>query len=287
MKIQKKQTQSTAHKAHLEYFGTTGVTQRCKEALQKILQYGDEVLRVVILSHENKHGFYLVDSYEYPMIILPGFTTGYNGEGPRGFSYCLALLLDNNIMIDEVVLPKQIFKRLEDGALSFEDLEFFEKTRPLRPNRYYEYILDNHLKNKQDGTLWSEFKPVIPLGLVEPRLIKLARDFSNDPRDIVFKASRLLEDTVRRRIDAKEDGARVFSAAFHGNSSYLYWPNIETSEQTGRANLFTGAYQAYRNPKAHNERKEDLNDLMRQFLLINQLFFLESEATTRPIESKE
>lgn len=273
-----------AQSVDIEYHGSSGVTQNCIEALQRTLQFGDELVQALILSFGQEHGFYLKDSYDHPVVILPGFTTGYNGEGPRGFSYCLALLETSEVSVDEVMLPEEMFKRLETGALLFGDIEFIEKSRPVRPKRYHDFILKQHWKSKQEGSLWSEFKPVIPLGLVEPRLIKLARHFSNDPSDVVFKAFRLLEDTVRRRIDTDEHGKKVFSTAFHGDASPLYWPNKEMSEQVGRANLFIGAYLAFRNPKAHKEMQEDLNDLIRQFLVINQLFFMENEAIDRPVE---
>ncbi len=271
----------------IEYHGSAGITQGCIEALQRTLQFGDELVQVIILSSQHglssnqKHGLFLKNSFEHSIIILPGFTSGYNGEGPRGFSYSLALLEAAGIPIDEVMLPKEMFKRLEEGALLFGDIEFFESSRPVRPKRHSYFILEQHWKKKRDGSLWKEFKPVIPLGLIEPRLIKLARNFSDDPDNIVFQAFRLLEDTVRQRIDTEETGKKVFSTAFHGNDSPLYWPEIEMGEKVGRANLFIGAYLAYRNPKAHKEMNEDLNDLMRQFLVINQLFFLENEAITR------
>ena len=280
----KKYSSFSSQSVDIEYHGAAGITQNCIEALQRALQFGDELVQAIILSFEQKHGLYLKDNFEHSIIILPGFTTGYIGEGPRGFSYCLALLEANGTPVDEVILPKEMYKRLENGALLFGDIEFFEESRPVRPKRHFDFILEQHWKNKQEGNLWTEFKPVIPLGLIEPRLIKLARNFSGDPSDVVFKAFRLLEDTVRQRIKTEEHGKKVFSVAFHGSTSPLYWPNVEMSEQVGRANLFIGAYLAYRNPKAHREMEENLTDLMRQFLVINQLFFMESEAIIRPSE---
>ncbi len=40
-------------------------------------------------------------------------------------------------------------------------------------------------------------------------------------------------------------------------------------------NLFTGAYMAFRNPRAHRELAHDLGAALGEFLLLNQLYLLE------------
>ena len=41
---------------------------------------------------------------------------------------------------------------------------------------------------------------------------------------------------------------------------------------------FTGSYMAFRNARAHREKDENLVHQYREFLLINELYLLESEA---------
>ena len=51
---------------------------------------------------------------------------------------------------------------------------------------------------------------------------------------------------------------------------------MDKSEKVGRINLFTGTYMAYRNARAHKENPK--TELLAEFLLLNQLYLLESEA---------
>jgi hypothetical protein len=56
----------------------------------------------------------------------------------------------------------------------------------------------------------------------------------------------------------------------------LTWPVNDDGEKNGRANLFTGTFMAYRNPRAHREHSSE--ELLAEFLLLNQLYRLEFEA---------
>jgi hypothetical protein len=58
--------------------------------------------------------------------------------------------------------------------------------------------------------------------------------------------------------------------------SQLGWERA--GERTGRANLFVGAYLAYRNPRAHHEKKPDKREQLSEFLLLNHLYKLQREA---------
>jgi hypothetical protein len=66
------------------------------------------------------------------------------------------------------------------------------------------------------------------------------------------------------------------SRAFAGKDALLTWPVLDENERAGRLNLITGAYMAYRNPRAHQEKPR--SELLAEFLLLNQLFRLEEEA---------
>lgn len=55
----------------------------------------------------------------------------------------------------------------------------------------------------------------------------------------------------------------------------------DIGEIKGRANLFTGTYMAFRNARAHRESTENYAQMFREFLLVNELYLLESEAIER------
>jgi hypothetical protein len=85
-----------------------------------------------------------------------------------------------------------------------------------------------------------------------------------------------LEDIVRARTGLSESNTKLFSRAFGGKAPLLTWPVLDENEHSGRLNLFTGVYMAYRNPRAHQEKPQ--SERLAEFLLLNQLFRLEEEA---------
>ncbi|MGC2590881.1 MAG: TIGR02391 family protein, partial [Xanthobacteraceae bacterium] len=94
----------------------------------------------------------------------------------------------------------------------------------------------------------------------------------------LLKAYRRLEDLVRDRTGAQEHGTKLFSHVFSGNNPKLTWQNISDAERVGRALLFTAAYMAHRNPRAHRELKGYQDAQLSEFLILNHLFGLERQA---------
>lgn len=146
----------------------------------------------------------------------------------------------------------------------------------LRPSRWSEYILDRHEKQGQDGSLWREFPQVIPFSIIDGRIMDLARDFWDNPDSNLLCGYRRLEDILRERTGRTESSTKLFSRVFSGKDAILTWDIPDESERIGRANLFTGTYMAYRNPRAHQETPK--SELLAEFLLLNQLYRLEWEA---------
>jgi hypothetical protein len=172
---------------------------------------------------------------------------------------------------------------LDASALIREDVEELNATRPIRPSRWYDYIVD-HSDTRPKGMLFEEIDPRIPLGLVDPRIIDLAIHFEDEPDNRLLVGYRRLEDLVRTRSGLeKEFGAKLFQAAFAGENSILHWEGIDGAEQQGRVLLFTGTYMAHRNPRAHQESQHGLRQQAREFMLLNHLFALESAASIRAV----
>jgi len=269
----------------MPYHGSCGITNVSEEAIQQIIQLGDEIVEAKILSHDHSHGFILKDAFSSFIGILPSFTTGYTGEGPRRFSYVLQLFKEHNIPINEYDISEKMMKRFEASALLSDDLNFIEVNKPVRPHRFHEYILEQHWKSSS-AELWSSFKAIIPLSLIEPRLVDIAKNFADDPDSNLIKGFRRLEDSIRNRIASEKHGSKLMSEAFLDKDSLLSWSNIDNGEKTGRAQLFTGTFMAFRNPRAHKETKQTLELQIREFLLLNELFHLEAQAIEAPTDLK-
>jgi hypothetical protein len=119
---------------------------------------------------------------------------------------------------------------------------------------------------------------VIPFAIIDSRLLDLARSFWDDPDDKLLKGYRRLEDIIRERTGLTEHGFRLLSKAFVGDTARLQWTGMNSGEKAGRGNLFSGAYGAHRNPRAHPELKSEHAEQLREFLLLNHLYHLEKEA---------
>ncbi len=273
-----KKSAPTDESAGIQYVGIAGSSKDCQDAVVRFLQYGDQVLVARILTCGNFHGLLLTIGVGDVVAVKSGFASGYGGEGPHRFSYVLQLLEAHGVQIDEYEVTEGVIDRLDGSALSASDLNKIDGANPIRPTRWHDYIHEAHWEQSRSGTLWDEFPPVVPFAVIDPRLIDLAISFWEGPDDRLLTAYRRLEDIVRKRSCIDEHGAKLFSQAFMGSTPKLHWPDKDAGEQVGRGQLFIGAFSAFRNPRAHRELKDNTEDQLAEFLVVNQLFRLEREA---------
>ncbi len=263
----------------IQYGGVPGITQPCLDAIMQLIQYNEKITRARILSAYGEHGFLLTIDHGDLVAIKAGFGSGYSGEGSRKFSYVLQLLEAHKVEIDEYEVGAAMLNRLNNGALTDANIDAIDAMRPVRPQRYHDYIDERHYDWFQEGKLWKEFRPVVPFGIIDSRITDLAISFWDNPDDKLMVGYRRLEDTVRNRIGSNGHSSKLFSEAFLGRTPKLCWKDIEEGERNARASLFIGAFGAHRNPRAHKEAKGDPNAQLSEFLLLNHLYTLESEAT--------
>lgn len=258
--------------------GLPGATRECVAAVMRLIHTCEDIEDAQILSHGNEHALILTINGGDPVVIKSGFSSGYGGEGPDGLSYVLQLLEFHGATIEEYAVTAEFLERLDSGVLTVANLRSLDSARPIRPRRWRAYINDQHRKMVDDGTLWTQFPLQVPLAIIDARIVDLAKSFWDDADKILLKAYRRLEDIVRTRTRSRESSAKLFSHAFSGDTPKLVWKGIDASEQVGRANLFTGVYMAYRNPRAHREADGGAAEQLSEFLLLNHLFCLERQA---------
>lgn len=264
--------------AGIEYSGLPGISLACKDAVIRLVQHNYHIKNAMILTYENCHALLLKSEFDDFIAIKSGFSSGYGGEGPHAFSYVLQLLDAHGVEIDEYSADEAVIDRLDKSSLLRTDIEDLEKMRPIRPSRWYDYIFESDANRRRDGTLWAEFDPVIPFGIIDSRIIDLAISFWANPDNNILTAYRRLEDIIRKRTSIDEHGVKLFSKAFHGDSAPLTWQDIDNGEAAGRAQLFTGTYMAYRNPRAHREQGHSKSGQLEEFLNLNNLYLLERSA---------
>lgn len=270
--------------AGIEYHGIPGVTRECIEAVVRLIHFGNRIEKARILTCQHDHCFLLsVDLGDY-IAIKSGFASGYLGEGSRGFSTVLQILKRHGVEIEEYEVSEKIIQDIDSSSLLSEDLEKLESARPVRPSRWYDYLFnEDESTERLNERLRDEFPITVPLAIVDVRLVDLALALVEQTDHVIFTAFKRLEDTVRKRTGLSgEKGQKLFSQAFQVEDSILFWEGIEPSEQIGRANLFIGAFLAFRNRRAHQETDTDISAATREFLLLNELFLLESTSIKRP-----
>lgn len=283
--------------AQLEYHGTPGITQDCLDALAVVLQFGEPIKSAWLISGEKDHSgcrdhaLILNSEAEHQTVINSGFRSGYGGEGPKGLSKAIQLLEKHEIQIQEFEVKQTLISRIQKCCLLTKDLEKITDN-PIHGGHFYDYIWYDPKKGGytfDDTAIKQLYKPAVPLAIVDQRIFDLALMLEEQPDETLFKGYRRLEGIVREmHPDLELKSAKdLFTQAYLRKDSALYWPALSASECEGRAHLFIGAFQVYRNERIHNEPNHyDLHSAVREFLLLNELYVLQSSSIVRPHEEK-
>lgn len=272
--------------AGIQYLGEPGISQTCKDAVIKLIHFGDTISEVKILTtgiekHSRSHCLFILDETESVTAIKSGFTSGYLGEGPRTLSYVLTLLRKYTDEINEFFVPQSILKKIDESCLTLNDLNKINNLKRVHPAEWYEYTYSIKSHN-----VYKDFPLELPLALIDERLLNFAIKFSSNPDNEILNAYRLLETLIKERTGIKnESGLKLIAKAFQGKESILYWEDIESNEHIGRGLMFMAVFQAYRNVRGHQNPKHDFKNDLKEFMLINQLFQLESQSILRVEDS--
>jgi len=262
----------------VQYLGRLGITRSCIEAVARLLQCGEQINMARLLTSGEIHAFLIQNQQGELFAVKGGFRSGYYGEGPKGLAVVLHLLDRHNIEVEEFEVKSKLIDRLNSASLSRSDLEKLVLASPVRPLRWHEYIYQQAEGGRLNDDLSRYYPLELPFGVIDARIFDLALRFEGDPDGAVVGAYRRLEDIVRQRTGIGGFGARLFSKAFVDHGAPLGWNAPDLNESVGRGNLFKAIYTAFRNARAHRELEPRRASDLREFLLINELFLLESEA---------
>lgn len=265
----------------LQYVGTPGISRDCLDAILRYIQFGDAINNAWLLTHGNRHCFLLRVNDQFWVAVKSGFGSGYSGEGPKTLSLALQILELHGAEIEEYEVKWAIIVRLDRSALRQDDFEAIIKSEPVRPWRCDSYVFGEENVSEIAGQLWRKIPPVVPFRILDGRLADLALEFFNRPDESLMKGFRRLEEAVRSRAKIDGHGANLFRKAFDPQKGVLLWKGLTPAEGESRLNLFSAAFGACRNPRAHKEINSSLGDQVSEFLLLNMLFRLEREATSR------
>jgi uncharacterized protein (TIGR02391 family) len=279
--------------AGIQYLGAGGDSLACVRAMRRVLAWPERPRTVRLLTSDQVHAFLLTFEREPPIAIKEGFTSGYRGAGPSALAEALLLLSAFSADVEEIEVRREVLERLSAAALTQADLNLIESAEPVRPTRWYDYVYARYQGRHSEASVWGGFEPGLPFVLIDPRIADLALDFHIAHDRVLLDGFRRLEDRIRERTGLVDHGTKLFSQAFAGDESRLTWHGpakgrgskpdfIDKGEQAGRAQIFIGTYQAFRNPRAHRTSVADAAETLSEFLLLNQLFRFEAEAIERP-----
>jgi hypothetical protein len=195
--------------AKIQYHGEFGITRSCLDAIVRLIHFGAQIEQVRLLTCGGYHCFLLKVATEKSHIaIKSGFSSGYQGEGPRGLSIALQLLGRYVPLIDEYEISLEVLQRISDSCLLVSDLEEINTKEQILPSRIHEYIYADGYTFTDDAInkrLRYEFPLVIPLRLVDCRITDLAIKFHEDPDSSLISAYRRLEDIIRKRTNLNNE----------------------------------------------------------------------------------
>ena len=268
----------TGASENVQYVGSEGVTQSCVNAVLRYVQFGDEFADARLLSCKGLHALALRTIHGEVVAVRSGFSSGYPGEGPKGLSLILLLLVNLDIDIIEREVEESFLRRLDGAVLTAADLDRIFAPPPAFGGGVYKYILPQHYERGFEQLLCRSFPAVTPYAVVDERLGDLAASFWDAPNDRLMKAYTRLETIVRDRTGINEHGSKLFQMAFHGDSAQLTWPHVGERESAMRAQMFIGTFGAFRNPRAHRELNSADPELVAELLAVNLLFRLERES---------
>jgi len=263
---------------HTDYLGEDGVTETCLYSLFNLLQTHADLSYALLLTNNQFHAFIIKDKSNSYYIIRSGFTSGYPGEGPKGLAKALTILNKHQIETEEIVVTLKLMSKLNNSSLSDNDIDFIFKEKIIRPIRLQDYVYPFEHTITKTSNLKRYYPLELPYSIIDDRIFDLALLFKQDPDSALTKAYKRLEDIIRLRTGINEHSTKLFAQVFQGENALLTWDVPDTAEIKGRINLFTGSYMAFRNARAHREKDENLVHQYREFLLINELYLLESEA---------
>lgn len=269
-----------------QYMGVPGSTMCCVEALVGLLGESRGVSRAWLFSASSDNGcgdhcFLVETRFQDKIFIKSGFTSGYSGTGPTGLSNAIQALLLAEVEVDEFEVDGDFITRVDQCSMTPSDLDKVLERHPVRPKRIYDYIKEEpgFRKDYNFKKIRHIYPMEIPLRIVEERIVDLAIRFRTDQDGALQQAFRRLEGCVRSRTGLKHEvGAKLFSRAFLGDNPPLCWEGLDPAAVIGRAELFKSVFLAYRNRRAHIELDHNDDIAFREFMLVNELFWLESEA---------
>lgn len=252
----------------IQYHGDLRTTQSCIDAGLRLLQCAEQVDQVLLLTSGTCHAF-LFTLHGYQKIIVQcGFTSGYSGEGPKGLATMIQLIRFHRVEIEEVIVSKRVFGRIQNARLTLDDLREIESSDPVLPYRIGDYIYE--VGELPESVLKSLHSRRIPWPIIDDRILDLASRLDHGDSSVVLEGFKRLEGIL-------QDRAGLKNKPFREAVMKIFRSGKDNSHPSAAEKLMTSIYTLYRNERAHREKVYTREEQLRSFLMLNELFVLEQE----------
>jgi hypothetical protein len=150
----------------VQYLGSEH-TEPCLLAVSAILNSGTLPESAIIVSYfsppnaippQGQHLFIFRDWHHFPITVVHcGFTSGYTGQGPKGFSLAICMIVQKGIPLSEIEVNEAVFLAIDQGKAQINVFKkiFAESRKYNYPN--YGYIFPEHDELMKRDKLWREF----------------------------------------------------------------------------------------------------------------------------------
>ena len=160
-------------------------------------------------------------------------------------------------------VSEKLFSRIENGQLRDKDLQKIETLPYVRPLRLWDYVY--YIGELSNEKLQRLYPSVIPWATLDTRILDLALMLDKGDSAAVLQAFNRLETLLKAKVDSKKLRA-IGDAA-----------DAVFMKDSAESKFLRSVFTKFRNPRAHEEITYSRDDDIRCFVLLNELFLMESE----------
>jgi len=155
------------NKLKVQYIGQSGYTQPCLLAIDAILNSGSLPEKATLVSwasdrrSQMEEHLFLFWNWGYsPLTIVPsGFSSGYSGEGPRGFSLAICMIRSKGIPLDGVYVGESKFRTIDRGQIDDVNAPIYQNIKTqseLLTWPWPLWVMDEDEELLERGQLWKK-----------------------------------------------------------------------------------------------------------------------------------
>ena len=253
--------------AEVQYMGIPGDTETCVLAVDTVVNSENPPRKASVVGWRKdlhsmiyEHLFLFWDWNKVPLTVVhSGFTSGYGGTGPHGFSEALCMVFCREIPTNPIFVNETDFNAIENRRLTAKIIDRLHNADD-RPIEWpWGWIMPRDLEQLEKHTFWSSrHHPKMVFDFLSPDIAKRCQKLhAHDPEAAVFMAFKVVEERLRSLVsNSKGDeealtADRLIAAALNPTSGILTDKTLSLSEREGKFLMFKGAFQFVRNPRAH------------------------------------